>query len=51
MAFYCLVEGRRTEMALYPSWISILNPKYIQVQKIEDITYPSGKPEKLKKYF
>ena len=37
MNLYFLVEGRRTEMAVYPAWMKYLLPEYIRVETMEEV--------------
>lgn len=36
MNVYLVVEGNRTEVAVYPEWIRLLNPSLTQIRYIED---------------
>jgi len=38
VAFYCIAEGRRSELEIYPFWIKQFNPKYIKVIGIKNIS-------------
>ncbi len=38
MNLYFLVEGRRTEMKIYPKWLASLLPNYSRIQNAYDVT-------------
>lgn len=38
MNVYILVEGSRTEMQVYPAWLSIIAPNLIRVERVEEIS-------------
>jgi len=37
MNIYFLVEGKRTEMKVYPEWLSILAPELIRVKSFDEV--------------
>lgn len=37
MNFYIVVEGDKTEMSVYPAWLSILAPTYTQIENAFDV--------------
>lgn len=41
MNAYIIVEGDKTEMSVYPAWISIIAPNMHQIENIQDITSDS----------
>ena len=37
MNFYIIVEGDKTELSVYPAWLSILAPTYTRIENFEDV--------------
>ena len=37
MNFYIIVEGDKTELSVYPAWLSILAPTYTRIESFENI--------------
>jgi len=37
MNFYIIVEGEKTEMSVYPAWLSLLAPAYTRIENFDDI--------------
>ena len=37
MNFYIVVEGDKTELSVYPAWLSMLAPTYTRIENFEDI--------------
>ena len=38
MNFYIIVEGDKTEMSVYPAWLSILAPAYTRIDNARDVS-------------
>ena len=37
MNFYIIVEGEKTEMSVYPAWLSLLVPAYTRIENFDDV--------------
>lgn len=37
MNFYIIVEGEKTEMSVYPAWLSLLAPAYTRIANFDDV--------------
>lgn len=37
MNFYIVVEGEKTEMFVYPAWLSLLAPDYTRIENFDDV--------------
>ena len=37
MNFYIIVEGEKTEMSVYPAWLSLLAPDYTRIENFDDV--------------
>lgn len=37
MNFYIIVEGEKTEMSVYPAWLSLLAPAYMRIENFDDV--------------
>ena len=37
MNFYIIVEGEKTEMSVYPAWLSLLAPDYTRIENFDDL--------------
>ena len=37
MNFYIIVEGEKTEMSVYPAWLSLLAPNYTRIENFDDV--------------
>lgn len=37
MNFYIIVEGEKTEMSVYPAWLSLLAPTYTRIENFDDV--------------
>ena len=37
MNFYIVVEGEKTEMSVYPAWLSLLAPAYTRIANFDDV--------------
>lgn len=37
MNFYIIVEGEKTEMSVYPAWLSLLAPEYTRIENFDDV--------------
>lgn len=37
MNFYIVVEGEKTEMSVYPAWLSLLAPAYTRIEHFDDV--------------
>ena len=37
MNFYIIVEGEKTEMSVYPAWLSLLAPAYTRIENFDDV--------------